>query len=244
VICQCGGIGRPSGLKIRRTYHAYRFESGHWHQIRNNTLIDSKNKFENDPYLKVYHNIFEKDFCQQLIEKYEFTVAEEKEKIDALSLCKVGNKQLCYACDCLRIDITQHDRFAEDIKYIYSVLNTVAQNYFKQVGIIEAQVPSKYGFEVLRLKRYLPNTSEGMMAHVDVRDQKSAAKRFLTYVVYLNDEFKGGRTIFHSHKDIAIKPVTGSVLIFPPLWPWLHEAEKVKGNNPKYILGSYLHYTV
>ena len=31
------------------------------------------------------------------------------------------------------------------------------------------------------------------------------------------------------------------LLMFPPLWPWLHAGNKPI-DKPKYILGSYLHY--
>ena len=33
----------------------------------------------------------------------------------------------------------------------------------------------------------------------------------------------------------------GSMLMFPPLWPWLHAGTKPI-NEPKYIMQTYLHY--
>jgi hypothetical protein len=31
--------------------------------------------------------------------------------------------------------------------------------------------------------------------------------------------------------------------MFPPLWPWLHQGMKPI-DKPKYMIGSYLHYTL
>ena len=49
-------------------------------------------------------------------------------------------------------------------------------------------------------------------------------------------------TIIVDEKD-SQSPMKGSLLMFPPLWPWLHQGMKPI-NQPKYIVGSYLHYTL
>ena len=33
----------------------------------------------------------------------------------------------------------------------------------------------------------------------------------------------------------------GSMVIFPPMWPWLHRGTKPT-TTPKYFIGGYLHY--
>ena len=57
--------------------------------------------------------------------------------------------------------------------------------------------------------------------------------------LYLNDN-EGGSTSF-PQLDLNTKCKKGSMLMFPPLWPWLHSGEKPI-DKPKYILGSYLQY--
>ena len=57
--------------------------------------------------------------------------------------------------------------------------------------------------------------------------------------MYLNNN-DGGNTTFPDY-DIEIKPEAGKVLVFPPLWTFKHRGEKPI-NQPKYIIGSYLHY--
>ena len=55
---------------------------------------------------------------------------------------------------------------------------------------------------------------------------------------YSNNE--GGMTTFPLiNKGSPCKG--GSLLMFPPLWPWLHAGTKPI-DKPKYIIGSYLHY--
>ncbi len=94
----------------------------------------------------------------------------------------------------------------------------------------------KYGMEGIKIKRYLANDIDMFDWHVDVSDGQSNA-RFLAFFVYLDDN-EAGSTEFVDEK---IDCVAGSVLIFPPMWPWLHRGNKpIK--KPKYLLQSYLHY--
>ena len=64
----------------------------------------------------------------------------------------------------------------------------------------------------------------------------------LILMVYLIDDFGGGETVFPLISD-SIKPKKGSILMFPPMWMYLH-----RGNPPlapgyaKYFLMTYLNY--
>ena len=94
-------------------------------------------------------------------------------------------------------------------------------------------------YAVWIVKRYLADGQDEFSSHVDVRDYKDA-KRFLTFFIYLDDN-EGGRTSFPQiGKHANCKK--GDILIFPPMWPWLHAGEKPIEKS-KYILHSYLHYT-
>ena len=64
--------------------------------------------------------------------------------------------------------------------------------------------------------------------------------RFLVFFLYLTTNEKGG-TVFPSISDIVSPCRQGSLLMFPPAWPWLHQGMKPI-IQPKYIVGSYLHY--
>ena len=42
--------------------------------------------------------------------------------------------------------------------------------------------------------------------------------------------------------NFKVVPKTSRMLVFPPMWTYLHAGRKVTGNTPKYTMGSYLHY--
>ncbi len=90
------------------------------------------------------------------------------------------------------------------------------------------------------MKRYMPNSSDRFDSHVDVTDYNSA-RRFLVVFIYLNDNFQGGETDFTQLK-VKVRPKQGNMVLFPPTWNYLHTAHPVTGNNPKYIVGTLLHY--
>jgi hypothetical protein len=106
-----------------------------------------------------------------------------------------------------------------------------------QIGL---QWPEEIAFEELRLKRYWPGGEDEFPDHVDVGDHASA-RRFVAALLYLNDVEEGGETEFPLWGQ-QIQPRAGSVMVFPPLWPWLH-AGRPPISGPKYILSTYLHYT-
>ena len=100
------------------------------------------------------------------------------------------------------------------------------------------QWPQKFGFEQIRFKKYEVNNADEFKEHVDVMDYASA-KRFLVFFLYLKDN-KGGHTSFPEY-DLKVEPKAGRLLMFPPLWTYKHIGHKPI-EEPKYIIGSYLHY--
>jgi len=60
-------------------------------------------------------------------------------------------------------------------------------------------------------------------------------------LIYLNDDFEGGETDF-TQFQIKVKPKQGNMALFPAIWNWLHKTHPVKGENPKYFVGTLLHY--
>tara|TARA_B100001057_G_scaffold302964_1_gene303185 strand:- start:501 stop:1052 length:552 start_codon:yes stop_codon:yes gene_type:complete len=100
--------------------------------------------------------------------------------------------------------------------------------------------PDKFAFEELRIKKYEPGSDDQFALHVDVQDHESA-KRYLAFLVYLNDDFKGGETTF-PYNNLTVEPKTGTVLVFPPTWQYPHIGKPVKSGSSKYIMSTYLHY--
>jgi len=186
-------------------------------------------------YIRRYDGFFPNDYCDHVIEKYEKVWTEEQDKIRELSLC-AG----CTQCSCNRIDIMQHESFNEDRMAIAQMFNKAVPMYKHDTLIQPYQLPAKYGFENVKIKKYTVGTEQQFKDHVDVADYASA-KRFLIFMVYLNDDFEGGETVFNL-SGLTVKPKQGTLLMFPPFWTYLHHARKVISGNSKYFVGSYLHY--
>tara|TARA_Y100000741_G_C18104473_1_gene498191 strand:- start:303 stop:758 length:456 start_codon:yes stop_codon:yes gene_type:complete len=136
----------------------------------------------------------------------------------------------------------------EDSKKIISIFDNYSKQYIKDCKIDKFQFPKKYTWEGIRIKKYNDNKVDEFFNHVDV-DDYHGARRFLTFFCYL-DNNRGGATDFPDYgwrgkmreKLVFHSPSKkGSMLIFPPMWPWLHRGNRPKG-KPKYIVQTYLHY--
>lgn len=188
-----------------------------------------------ESYIKAYTDFFSPEYCNSIIERYEYVWNLEAERVKELSLCSG-----CTQCSCNRIDIMQHDVFMQDRMNIAAAFDNMVMQYKEDCKIEPFQFPEQYGFEDIKIKKYTANTEQQFKNHVDVADYASA-RRFLIFMVYLNDDFEGGETVFNQ-LNITVKPQKGMLLMFPPFWTYLHHARKVTGNNSKYFLGSYCHY--
>lgn len=174
-------------------------------------------------YIAYFDNIIPKDFCDLIIKNYE----EDKNK----QLIENNNMRFT------QLNINKSNGWDNII------MNTMRNCFIPLIDIYKTkfninQFPKDFQYEELRIKKYDTNNLDEFKLHVDVEDH-STAKRFLVFFIYLNDN-EGGLTVFPDY-DIKVRPKTGRVLMFPPLWTHRHYAEKpIK--KPKYILGSYLHY--
>ena len=130
--------------------------------------------------------------------------------------------------------------FRDDLDFIGNLLMESIDKYKEDVKLTSFQFPKKFGVEAFKIKRYLPNTTDEFPAHIDVDNYKNA-RRFLVMFFYLTDN-EAGETEINFGEDTFISPCKkGSILIFPPMWPWVHTG-KAPVNGSKYIMGSYLHY--
>lgn len=89
--------------------------------------------------------------------------------------------------------------------------------------------------EMFRFYKYQPG--QQFKKHIDqsfIRDDREAS--YYTFMIYLNEDFKGGETAFH---DIVIKPCQGMALIF--LHSLEHEGSEVL-EGVKYVLRTDIMY--
>ena len=189
---------------------------------RKNLVMDELNDF-----IHIYENALESNICDFLISLFD-QVPDKQERHD-----NDGKPNFT------QFNFTENRDLTPEVEQVH---NHVIKNVFtyrdKYYEFVDTRVfPKDHAFEQFRIKKYNPGGEDRFDTHVDVLDYLSA-RRFLSFMWYLNDVETGGETVF---KDLIIKPKKGTLLVFPPLWMFPH-----KGNPPitdsKYIMSTYLHY--
>ena len=184
-------------------------------------------------YVSYWDNILTKDQCDDIIKRFESHKEQQEDTFLA------GHRHFT------EINITKHSDVWSDVQNL--LLDKMQENLisYKQTFSIDDKVwPKELGYEHFRMKKYEPNGKDEFAFHVDVGDHASA-RRFLVFFWYLNTVNEGGETTFQRSRNtpvsIAVEPVAGRMLAFPPLWTHPHTGKKPI-SGPKYILGGYLHY--
>lgn len=177
--------------------------------------------------IQVYDNVLPNNVCEFLIKFYEENL-DKTEKID-------DNKAPSFS----QINFTEHHNITEESTKIHNyVISRVLDHKKLYYDYIDSRCfPSENAFEQFRIKKYKNDGEDLFDSHVDVKDY-SSARRYLSFLFYLNDVEEGGETIF---TGMEIKPKVGRLLVFPPLWMYPHKG-CIPISNEKYIMSTYLHY--
>lgn len=183
-------------------------------------------------YITYYDNAMDTRLCEEIIQRFEKNVDQQEDTI------LKGHRSF------KEINITKHENWSDINDKLLDLMQYNLGKYMAEFNIDPKAWPELTGYEMFRMKRYLPNDEDEFSFHVDVQDYDTA-RRFLVYFFYLNDVEVGGETAFQSNRkqpiEYKVKPVTGRLLIFPPLWTHPHIGMKPV-SGPKYIIGGYLHY--
>jgi hypothetical protein len=175
-------------------------------------------------FIRVCPGVLDEEVCELLCLTFDMSKGKKKVKNEVIDFTEL-NLNVHHG------DIISHligptqealSRYKSKLKYetIWFPTNTLA-------------------LEEFRVKCYNSDAGEQFKTHVDVGDHNSA-RRFLSFLFYLNDDFTGGETDFAG--GITVKPKRGSVLIFPPTWQYPHTGLPLKTGR-KFIMSTYLHYT-
>ena len=179
-----------------------------------------------EKYIRVFKNVISDDFCDKIVAKFEKNPSQ-MEIVD-------NDQRPCFQ----QINLHKHDEWAKFRSSLDIVFKKYLKVYQEDCGISEYHWPEQYGFEQYRMKRYMPNGKDQFKAHVDVMNHDTA-RRFLVFFLYCSNN-EAGQTLF-TDMGISTSCTKASLLMFPPLWPYLHTGAKPI-HKPKYIIGSYLHY--
>lgn len=182
---------------------------------------------ELNDFIHIYDNSVEDYVCDYLIDFFEKSIELQT---------KIENDR---KPNLTEINLTENSKKTEDITNIhnYFIQKTFEYRNKYYEFVDERCFPEEHNFEQFKIKRYIPNQNEAFDTHVNVSDYETA-RRFLSFIWYLNDVEVGGETQF---RDLIINPKKGRLIVFPPLWNFPHKGIEPISNN-KYILSTYLHY--
>ena len=189
-----------------------------------------------DKYIKVYDDVIDEVSCESLIEKFE----DSHEHFETVHV-EDGTDKISFE----QLNLINHEDWQSVQNGMLEVFQDYIMHYKLDCGVLGKQWPETYGYESIRMKRYLNNDYDRFDNHVDVRDYDTA-RRFLAFFIYLNDVDVGGETRFDMHKPgtfipYEIQPKRGRLLMFPPTWTYPHTGVKPISGK-KYLLHSYCHY--
>ena len=191
-----------------------------------------------DRYIKIYDDVIDADSCNTLIGKFEAAEEDQYEEVRQAE----RDKAIAFT----QINLVNNEDWASVQNGMLQVFQDYIMAYINDCKIQPKQWPETYGYEAIRMKRYLNNNYDRFDPHVDVKNYETS-RRFLAFFIYLNDVDEGGETEFISinkpgtYIPLKITPRRGRLLMFPPLWMYYHAGLKPVSNN-KYLIHSYCHY--
>lgn len=186
-------------------------------------------------FIKTYDSVASNEECQLLVSAFE------QYKQWHISVDNKRRPKFTEMNFTANID-KMEGRYSEIHTRLIAAFRLIKKDYFETV-ISKAYdgtslVPTAHGWEQFRIKRY-KNKGDQFREHVDIGDLDSS-KRYLAFLMYLNDGFDGGETEFTTC-GLTVEPKAGRVVMFPPTWNFPHQGNKLK-DGKKYILSTYLNY--
>lgn len=178
-------------------------------------------------FVQVFDDALPAAVCTQLVQGFEALraqqVANGRHRRDWLSGSAWTELDIGPICD---------DAFKQSL--MAGVHHFLAR-YNETLGL-SIPVPATTKTSEWILKRYRNAGDERFQPHFD--SIGPVANRYLVFLWYLNDVAEGGETAFVD-LDLAVKPKTGRLLMFPPYWMYQHEGRPPISGD-KYILSTYL----
>ena len=179
-------------------------------------------------FIYEYQNFVDDELCDSFIEMIE----HEKEDVISNKKCSIKNKTR----NNVAFNITE---LSEQYKLIKIVDMEASRIISKSISkyVDDNILVRKYSdfaknsnFDMELIYRFY-DKDDYYNWHVD---STKKGHFVLSVIIYLNDDFEGGSTIFLEDK-VKVNPKKGSVLIFPCDYRTIHKGTKVKSGTKKII---------
>lgn len=191
-----------------------------------------------DSFIGIYENAFSAEYCDKIIAHFNWSAqnsrvwdrsetTERFKKDGACALNPTNPNEIAFTSQNLCSLVGEFnqifwDQCYADYRNTYSVLNDYTRHTVYTYKVQKTQRAGGY---------HVWHCEDGSV---------DFSRRIGVYILYLNDVEEGGETEFlYCSKRIA--PKKGTLLIFPPNYPWTH-----RGNPPlsgdKYIMTGWIEY--
>lgn len=189
--------------------------------------------------IRVYENILSATICDEIITKFDNDQRRLKGVVGSPEFGGGVRTNVKISTDLQISKLARTDQSWK--RYVDIVGNAymgAISKYSEDVTSMRYLV-GKMGITGFQIQCYPPSKGH-YTEHVDANSMM-ASLRVLSGVIYLNTLEEGGETSF-PYQDKKIKPVQGSIAIFPSNFAFPHEAlNPIK--KPKYIIATWLAFS-
>ena len=181
-------------------------------------------------YIKVYDQVMGNMACNKMIKIFER--ADE----DRIKFHSAGSKFE-------EMIITDKSQlWGEYGHQLVNLYKSGLDIYRKDCGMKNnRQLPENLLMEQFSMKKYVSNDPISKYRIHSDSNEKGMGNRFVTAMLYLSTPEYGGETEFPS-LNLKIKPIQGSMILFPSSWTYMYSENPCKGNINKYTLTAFFRW--
>jgi len=133
-------------------------------------------------------------------------------------------------------EFNEEKTLTQEVSDIDYVLN-VQKSIYDPIKTVSTHYAETHNFTISTLSNLKINKSypgKHLGPHADSHGNDNSAK--ISIVVFLNDNFDGGEMLFRKQK-VMVKPVSGSILIYPSVDPFYHQPNLIKSGIKYTVTG-------
>jgi hypothetical protein len=187
-----------------------------------------------DNFIGVFENAFSKEYCEDLIESFEKSIAAgfglSRQVNEGTSGLAKKDTQLFNNTQGLKINIYNVSHFNE---IFWSNCYPKYEEQYPQIK--DSDTHGNYSFKLQKT-----NLKEGYHLWHYESSTRSTSNRLLTWMLYLNDVEEGGETEF-LYQSMRIKPKQGTLVIWPAAFTHTHRGNPPL-SNAKYIVTGWTEF--
>jgi 2OG-Fe(II) oxygenase superfamily len=191
---------------------------------------------EHEDFIRVYDNAVSTQFCQGLIDYFEWCNQNNKtwSRHESTSLIKADKSTNVQPTEALEINFVNTHLLGYIKEFNESFWNVCYKNYREEFDALNSY--DNHSILCYKVQKTLPK--EGYHVWHCENGPIEHARRIGVYILYLNDVIEGGETEF-LYQGKRVQPREGTLVIFPSSYTHVH-----RGNPPlkgvKYILTGWI----